>query len=156
MYISQPLSKALTNAFNSCSAYSFNSAKSLINRDELLDSVEEYFLNGHPNLLNKVCRTSLPPIYFQHPGMLLSPPTKLIIQAYHLRLLGHSLTIVGSEVLKNGARNLLVFDPMFKPSPGITRLIGHRVRTNAPEKLLKAYRRDEPYLLKYPSYETLQ
>ena len=69
--------------------------------------------------------------------------------------LGHSLTIVGLEVRRNGSRNLLVFDPMFKPSPGIYRLIGTQFRAGNPEKLLKAYRRGEAYL-KYTSYETLQ
>lgn len=68
---------------------------------------------------------------------------------------GHSLTIIGFEVRKNGSCNLLVFDPMFKPSPGIYRLIGTQFSVRNPEKLLKAYRRGDPYL-KYSSYEILR
>lgn len=62
---------------------------------------------------------------------------------------------MGLEVRKNGSYNLLVFDPMFKPSPGIYRLIGTQFRAAAPERLLKAYRRGEAYL-KHSSYEILQ
>ena len=74
---------------------------------------------------------------------------------HYLRTIGHSLTIIGLEVRRNGTRNLLVFDPMFKTSPGIHRLIGTRFRAGNPGKLLKAYRRGEGYL-KYSSYEVLQ
>ena len=44
---------------------------------------------------------------------------------------------------------------MFKPSPGIYRLLGAHVRVEAPEKLLKAYRRGESYLRKYKTFEIL-
>ncbi|KAL8802123.1 MAG: hypothetical protein Q9200_006692 [Gallowayella weberi] len=84
----------------------------------------------------KVCKTASAPIYFQHQG--------------------HSLTIVGLEVRKSGSRNLLVFDPSFKPSPGIQRLIGARFRSASPEKLLKAYRRGDSYLGKHSSFELLK
>ncbi len=73
-----------------------------------------------------------------------------------LHLTGHSLTIVGFERRKNGSCNLLVLDPMFKPSPGIYRLIDVKFRTSAPEKLLKAYRRGESYLDKYSNFEILK
>lgn len=69
---------------------------------------------------------------------------------------GHSLTIVGLEVRKSGTRNLLVFDPSFKPSPGIQRLLGAKFRAAAPEKLLKAYRRGDRYLGKHSSFELLR
>jgi len=69
---------------------------------------------------------------------------------------GHSLTIVGFEKRKSGTCNLLVLDPMFKPSPGILQLIGTRFRATAPEKLLKAYRRGETYLGKHSCFEVLQ
>lgn len=69
---------------------------------------------------------------------------------------GHSLTIVGLEIRKSGSRNLLVFDPSFKPSPGIQRLIGTQFRAVAPEKLLKAYRRGNSYLGKHSSFELLK
>lgn len=35
---------------------------------QVLDSVEEYFVQGADNLSPKVFRTSLPPLYLQHPG----------------------------------------------------------------------------------------
>ena len=69
---------------------------------------------------------------------------------------GHSLTIVGLEIRKSGAASLLVLDPMFKTSPGISRLIGSRFRSLAPDKLLKAYRRGHSYLSKYHSFEILK
>lgn len=70
--------------------------------------------------------------------------------------IGHSLTIVGFEKRRNGTRNLLVFDPMFKPSPGIQRLIGTNFKAAGPERLLKAYRRGETYLGRYKNFELLK
>lgn len=70
--------------------------------------------------------------------------------------LGHSLTIVGLEERENGSLSLLVLDPMFKPSPAILSLIGIQFNLTAPEKLLKAYRRDETYLSRYPDFEILR
>lgn len=69
---------------------------------------------------------------------------------------GHSLTIVGFERRKNGTRNLLVFDPIFKPSPGIQRLKGTTFSVAGPERLLKAYRRGEIYLQRYENFELLK
>lgn len=83
-------------------------------------------------------------------------PSPLSTTQTNTTLSGHSLTIIGLEVRANGSRNLLVFDPMFKPSPGISRLIGAQFRTAAPEKLLKAYRRGESILRKYETFEVLK
>lgn len=69
---------------------------------------------------------------------------------------GHSMTIVGFERRMNGSGDLLVLDPMFKPSPGVSRFIGVQFRTAAPEKLLKAYRRGSSYLRKYSTFEILR
>lgn len=66
------------------------------------------------------------------------------------------MTIIGFERRKNGTCNLLVLDPMFKPSPGILQLVGTRFRAAAPEKLLKAYRRGGIYLEKHKCFEILQ
>lgn len=66
------------------------------------------------------------------------------------------MTIVGFEKRRNGTRNLLVFDPMFKPSPGIQRLIGTDFKAAGPERLLKAYRRGETYLGRYKNFELLR
>ncbi|EEH10531.1 DUF1671 domain-containing protein [Histoplasma capsulatum G186AR] len=70
---------------------------------------------------------------------------------------GHSLTIVGFEIRKSGSPNLLVFDPMFKTSPAIERLIGNiRARPQDPRCLIKAYRRGPGYLHKYKEFEILK
>jgi hypothetical protein len=85
----------------------------------------------------KVVMTDKPPVYFQHQG--------------------HSMTIVGLEVKHSGAVNLVVFDPMFNPSPAIKRLVGsNSFRTPDPERLLKAHRRGESYLGRYRAFEILK
>ena len=66
------------------------------------------------------------------------------------------MTVVGLEKRKSGSCNLLVFDPMFKTSPGVARLIGTQFRVDQPEKLTKAYRRGEVYLGKYDKFEILK
>lgn len=66
------------------------------------------------------------------------------------------MTIVGFEFRNNGNPNLLVFDPMFKISPAITRLLGTSARSADPARLLKAYRRGTPYLQKYKEFEILK
>ena len=79
-----------------------------------------------------------------------------LISPLHSSPAGHSLTVVGLEKRKSGTTNLLVFDPMFKPSPGILQLIGTRFRTASPEKLSKAYRRGDAYLEKHTCFELLK
>lgn len=66
------------------------------------------------------------------------------------------MTIVGFEIRDNGRANLLVFDPMFKTSPAINRLLGTSARSADPARLLKAYRRGTPYLQKYKLFEILK
>lgn len=46
--------------------------KELPAHERLLDAVEQYFVASCPpkNSSDKVFRTSLPPIYFQHPGII--------------------------------------------------------------------------------------
>ncbi|KAL2050752.1 hypothetical protein ABVK25_008990 [Lepraria finkii] len=136
-YIGTPEAQALLQSLDiGCRAEAFNERKDLPVQHQLLQAVEQYFLDGHPNMNGRVCQTSQPPMYFQHPG--------------------HSLTIVGLEVRKNGSRVLLVFDPMFKASDGIRRLLGVQFRASAPDKLLKAYRRGEEMLRKYSTFEILK
>ena len=79
-----------------------------------------------------------------------------LISLEHSYSAGHSLTIIGLEKRKSGTTNLLVLDPMFKPSPGILQLIGTRFRTASPEKLIKAYRRGDGYLEKHTCFELLK
>ena len=76
---------------------------------------------------------------------------------YFQQFTGHSVTIVGLEKSKNGSSNLLVLDPMFRPSPAMCLLItGHRNTPAEPEKLLKAYRRRGSCLGKYSRFELLK
>ena len=52
----------------SCEANAFNAVdKTPVYRD-VLEAVAEYFLAGVTDPAQKVYKTSLPPIYFQHPG----------------------------------------------------------------------------------------
>ncbi|KAL8945126.1 MAG: hypothetical protein Q9211_000338 [Gyalolechia sp. 1 TL-2023] len=134
----QGVSEELGNtlARQSCEASAFNDLNNPPAFEKVYRDVERYFMKRTPLSSEKVSRTSLPPIYFQHQG--------------------HSLTIVGLEIRKSGSRNLLVFDPSFKPSPGIERLVGSTFRAAAPEKLLKAYRRGDSYLSKHSSFEILK
>ena len=106
--------------------------------ESLLLAVGEYFSDDRVfDLEDKVVMTNKPPIYFQHAG--------------------HSMTIVGLEAKKSGAVNLVVFDPMFNPSPAIKRLVGsNSFRVPKPERLLKAHRRGETYLGRYRDFEILK
>lgn len=72
------------------------------------------------------------------------------------RTTGHSLTVVGVEIRTNGSTNLLVFDPMFKTSPAMRRLIAGTVQSPDPGQFIRAYRRGGAYLQKYRAFETLQ
>ena len=122
---------------------------------QLYRDIEQYFSNGSIATSEKVCRTSLPPIYLQHPGTYCRCyQGYAVLRCSHPT--GHSLTIVGLEKRKSGAMNLLVFDPMFKPSPGVLRLVDTRFRVASPEKLLKAYRRGDTYLEKHKCFELLK
>ncbi|KAI4128568.1 MAG: hypothetical protein LQ338_002662 [Usnochroma carphineum] len=136
-YIGTPEAQTLLLSLKiGCEASAFNDANSPPAFKKVYDYVERYFVSHTSPSPKKVCRTSLPPVYFQHQG--------------------HSLTIIGLEIRKSGSRNLLVFDPSFKPSPGIQRLIGNKFGALAPEKLLKAYRRGDNYLSKHSSFEILK
>jgi hypothetical protein len=99
----------------------------------LLDWVESYFREAALDDSNKVKCTLKPPIYFQRPG--------------------HSLTIVGVEKMKDGKRNLLVFDPMYQVPGAMQALIERgRVRETNP-KLLRLYRRSQQRLYSYADFE---
>ncbi|KAA8634577.1 hypothetical protein SMACR_04511 [Sordaria macrospora] len=110
----------------------------------LLDMVERYFQAGTilpqsaTTEIQKVWQTDLPPIYFQHAG--------------------HSMTIIGLERDKSGARNLIVFDPMFHDASTITRLIGKEVHPHpmAANMAVNSYRRGSKYLGKYEQFEVIR
>jgi hypothetical protein len=99
----------------------------------LLDWVESYFRDAAVDDGSKVKCTLKPPIYFQRPG--------------------HSLTIVGVEKMKDGKRNLLVFDPMYQVPAAMLAYIekGRARETNA--KLLRLYRRSQNRLYNYADFE---
>jgi hypothetical protein len=66
------------------------------------------------------------------------------------------MTIIGFELRDDNTANLLVFDPMFKTSPAMSRLIGTSAKSDHPARLLKAYRRETHYLQKYKMFELLK
>ncbi|CAO3650189.1 unnamed protein product [Cunninghamella blakesleeana] len=62
--------------------------------EELMDWIQDYFQSAQISTSNKnkiVYITNRPPLYLQHSG--------------------HSRTVIGIELLKNGKRNLIMFDP---------------------------------------------
>ncbi|KAG9247883.1 peptidase family C78-domain-containing protein [Calycina marina] len=137
-YIGTPDAQAMCFSLGiSCDAQAFKSTKNGPKAiDLLLDSVEAYFLGGATNLNPKIRRTSLPPLYFQHPG--------------------HSMTIAGFEKRRDGTRNLLCFDPIFHDSVQVTQKIGQTFECKSPADLLKAYRREAKYLRRHSEFEILK
>lgn len=68
------------------------------------------------------------------------------------------MTILGFEVAKNGTADLLVFDPMYKTSPAVRRLVDQgnsAIQSVDATKVLRAWRRGAPYLQKYTEFEIL-
>lgn len=117
--------------------------------ERLYEIVETYFMDDCDSFQSKVRCTTLPSIYFQHPG--------------------HSMTIIGFERHLNGSRNLLVFDPMFHDAPNVSKLVGEslepaenfvagggRRRGEEAGQMLKAYRRGTKYLRRYNEFEILR
>jgi hypothetical protein len=102
----------------------------------LMEYVENYFQSGVEDPEQQIRQTNLPPLYFQHAG--------------------HSLTIVGFEKLKNGPKQLIVFDPSFHDSSYIVRLVGKTFTHPMPDLALKPYRRGSRYLKAYKEFELLR
>ncbi|KAI0398235.1 DUF1671-domain-containing protein [Xylariaceae sp. FL0594] len=160
-FIGTPEAQALFKFLNiPCQAEGFRSAKAGVAEGELVAAVEKYFADaphhaawgGSNNNNDKIRRTRLPPIYFQHRG--------------------HSMTIVGFERRATGEAELLVFDPMFRSPPGMAELARQssiladhtgddnskerRAAFRAAEAGLKMYRRGNGYLKKYTEFEILK
>ncbi|KAI3114773.1 hypothetical protein CBS147333_1928 [Penicillium roqueforti] len=137
-FIGTPEAQALFMSLGiRCEARSLSESGNVRAYEALYIDVAEYFRSAcSPDDDAKIVQTDLPPIYFQHQG--------------------HSMTIVGFEIRDNGSANLLVFDPMFKTSPAMQRLLGTFVKPSDPTRLLKAYRRGTPYLQKYKIFELLK
>lgn len=120
-----------------CNTGAFSAREGFRAHDILLQDVANYFRTGCDlDSQEKILQTDLAPIYFQHPG--------------------HSMTIIGFEITKKGTANLLVFDPMFKTSPAIRRLVDHYATPSDPGRILKAHRRGNSYLQKYKAFEVLK
>jgi hypothetical protein len=66
------------------------------------------------------------------------------------------MTIIGIEKKRDGAVNLLVFDPMFRDSNDVIKLIGQDFTHKNPSGLLRAYRRPTKYLRRYNEFELLK
>ncbi|KIV85550.1 hypothetical protein PV11_01232 [Exophiala sideris] len=140
-YIGTPEAQALFTSLDiSCEATAYTSTGNVDAADTMLCAVCEYFDDDRTkDNVDKVVITEKPPIYFQHQG--------------------HSMTIVGVESRVDGGVNLVVFDPMFNPSPALKKLAmapNTSPKGSAPEKLLKAHRRGEKYLEKYRDFELLK
>jgi hypothetical protein len=137
-YIGTPEAQALFASLDiKCDASAFGNHDGKGAHNSLLQEIASYFRSGcSPENGNKVLQTRLPPVYFQHQG--------------------HSMTIIGFEVRKDGNANLLVFDPTFRTSPAIKRLMERSTDPQNPAKLLKIYRRGHAYLHKYREFETLK
>ncbi|TLD23493.1 Serine/threonine-protein kinase [Venturia nashicola] len=77
-----------------CEVHQFSDSTTTFADESLLDWVQAYFESAAMPDKKKVQCTLKPPVYLQRPG--------------------HSLTIVGLEIMRDGTRNLLVFDPMYQ------------------------------------------
>ncbi|OCT54787.1 DUF1671 domain-containing protein [Cladophialophora carrionii] len=140
-YIGTPEAQALLMSLKiPCEATAYTTTKEVEGFETMLCAVCEYFDDDSTkDNIDKVVITDKPPIYFQHHG--------------------HSMTIVGVEQRLDGSVNLVVFDPMFNPSPALKKLALANTtafRSPEPEKLMKAHRRGEKYLEKYKEFELLK
>ncbi|EXJ80271.1 hypothetical protein A1O1_08413 [Capronia coronata CBS 617.96] len=140
-YIGTPEAQALFMSLGiACEAIAYTTTKEVEASETMLCAVCEYFDDETTqDNLDKVVITNKPPIYFQHHG--------------------HSMTIVGVESRLDGSVNLVVFDPMFNPSPALKKLAVSGTtlfRCGGLERLLKAHRRGERYLAKYRDFELLK
>lgn len=134
-YIGTPEAVALFQSLNiPCSINAFKHKTPEKSRDSLLRDVEHYFSKGFYQPGAKVRATTLPPIYWQHPG--------------------HSLTIIGIEKTTTGEMNLLVFDPIFRNASLMARLVSRQQRLS--DQLLLPYRRGTRYLSRYRAFEILK
>ncbi|OAP56708.1 hypothetical protein AYL99_08820 [Fonsecaea erecta] len=139
-FIGTPEALALFSSLDiACEATAYYARKEIEAFETMLCAVCDYFDDDSTqDNMDKVVITDKPPIYFQHHG--------------------HSMTIVGVEQRLSGAVNLVVFDPMFNPSPALKKLAFSRRTSFAcarPGKVLEAHRRDEKYLKSYKVFELL-
>ncbi|KAK0651970.1 peptidase family C78-domain-containing protein [Cercophora newfieldiana] len=135
-YIGTPEALAMFRLLDiPCDAQGFKNRELGKSEMLLMEYVENYFQTGVEDPTQRIRLTSLPPLYFQHAG--------------------HSMTIIGFEKLRSGAKNLIVFDPMFHDATNIIKLIGRKFEYTFPDMALKSYRRGSKYLRRYREFEVL-
>ncbi|KAK0626678.1 peptidase family C78-domain-containing protein [Immersiella caudata] len=136
-YIGTPEALAMFRLLDiPCDAQGFKNREPGKSEALLMECVETYFQGGVVDPTQRIRLTSLPPLYFQHAGR-------------------HSMTIIGFEKLRSGAKNLIVFDPMFHDATNIIKLIGRKFEYTFPDMALKSYRRGSKYLRRYREFEVL-
>lgn len=121
-----------------CKVNQFSDSNTTFADEGLLDWVQAYFESAAMPDNKKVQCTLKPPVYLQRPG--------------------HSLTIVGLEIMKDGTRNLLVFDPMYQAPKLMKEMVdaGPRRIVGPNYRLLSFYRRSQHRLQNYADFETLE
>lgn len=119
-----------------------------------MEYVENYFQSGVEDPTQRVRLTNLPPIYFQHAGTLLSRCVRA--RQANTDSPGHSMTVIGFERQRNGAKNLIIFDPMFHDASNILKLVGRKFEYTFADTALKPYRRGSKYLRRYREFEVLR
>lgn len=146
--------RACADQHSSCSVAAFKDREQGKAKNLLLEAVERYFQSGIVNVEDRIHLTTLAPIYLQHPGMY---TLEQCLSSITHQLPGHSLTIVGLEKQMDGRLNLLVFDPSFRDSGKIRRLVGTMFgqRPTAVGDTLQPYRRGSSYLRRYAEFEVL-
>ncbi|KAI2643474.1 peptidase family C78-domain-containing protein [Xylaria nigripes] len=145
-YIGTPEAQAMFQSLKiPCDAEDFKLEEKGASETALVASIQKYFESVPFNADDKVRRTNLPPIYFQHRG--------------------HSLTIVGLERRVSGSLKLLVFDPMYHDPKVLTRLVGGAKEDHSklltpvlwhPDATLNLYRRGNKYLRRFSAFEILK
>ncbi|KAK4127700.1 DUF1671-domain-containing protein [Parathielavia appendiculata] len=136
-YIGTPEAQAILRLLEiPCAAQAFKHPEPAKSEALLMEHVENYFQSGVEDPSQHIRKTKLPPLFLQHNG--------------------HSITIIGFEKERNGAKNLIVFDPSFRDSSPIVRLIGQTFVHPTPDVALKQYRRGTKYLKAYREFEMLR
>ncbi|KAL1842500.1 hypothetical protein VTJ49DRAFT_5106 [Mycothermus thermophilus] len=136
-YIGTPEALAMFSLLSiPCDTGAIRNAEPSASEALLLKSVEDHFQSGVEDPTQRIHRTKVSPIYFQHRG--------------------HSLTIVGFERLKNGSKQLLVFDPSYHVSSNLVALSGKTFTHPHPDFALRSFRRGSRYLRRFKEFEILR
>lgn len=135
-YIGTPEAEALMLSLHiPCTGYVFEGKYAY---RELLDFVEKYFSQAdHDTGSSVVSQTGLMPLFLQRPG--------------------HSMTIIGFQKTRSGARSLLVFDPAWQAPSAILESEDVSAQSRwKRRRILKMYRKSERYLKRFNQFEILE